>query len=159
MVIHSLYPRHSCIWKKATRLQSNLSSYIFFALCNTVHTFLSSPARNCHILPPLFITRPLRTSLLPLVAAKPKHFARDAPCLLHSEGGLGSPPRVGWLAKQIVGSGLFFQIESLKTETVNSALVQIFFIPNWNHHRWVWIPQGLGGIRRIDPVIFFVCLF
>lgn len=49
----------------------------------------------------------------------------------------------------------FYQIVSCKTETVNSALVQIFFILDWNPHRWIEIPQGLGGIRRIDPVILF----
>ena len=38
---------------------------------------------------------------------------------------------------------------------MNSALVQIFFIPNWNPHRWIWIPC-LGGIRRIDSVILFL---
>ena len=45
---------------------------------------------------------------------KAKHFARDVPCLLHAEGGLG-PPGVGWLAKQIMGSELFFfQMTHLK---------------------------------------------
>ena len=112
--VHSLYPPHSCVWKKATRLQSNLSSYIFFAPCNTVHTFLSSSALTRHTGPPLCITGPLRTSSVPLVATKPKHFARDAPCLLHSEGGLGSPPGVGWLAKQIMGSNFFLRLYPLK---------------------------------------------
>lgn len=83
--IHSLYPHHSCIWKKAMRIQNNLSSYIFH--------FVTQLTPLCPLQHRVSILS-LPVSLLNLsehhrclsCLAKPKHFACTTPWLLHSEG-------------------------------------------------------------------------